>query len=256
MLKLPLMYCAIILVAIEFANAGPTPGTSPQDGINDDIHNFYQAQITTETPFKCQKYDNDCQNCVNTQGCRFGIYEDQKTKCSDEDLDDKNLEEIVVNIDKCPTAAPKPIEVSPKSSSELVNDTTTSTSTTSPTSSSASSSSSSSSTTSSTTSSSSTTTETSTSTTKSTTTTSKNTTTPKGTTTTSKSSTTAKTPTSTTAKTPVDPDDRAGSKFDGWSFFGGILLTVGIAAIGFISYKCYKVRHLFIGDSGTNYNRF
>ena len=48
---------------------------------------------------------------------------------------------------------------------------------------------------------------------------------------------------------------RGGSNFDGWSFFGGILLTVGIAAIAFISFKYYKVRagqH----NTGANYNRF
>ena len=51
-------------------------------------------------------------------------------------------------------------------------------------------------------------------------------------------------------------DPRGGSNFDGWSFFGGILLTVGIAAIGFISFKYYKVRAGGQHNAGANYNRF
>ena len=62
-------------------------------------------------------------------------------------------------------------------------------------------------------------------------------------------------PTTTSTETPVDPSGRGGSKFDGWSFFGGILLTIGLSAIGFVSFKYYKVRS---GGAhvGTNYNRF
>ena len=62
-------------------------------------------------------------------------------------------------------------------------------------------------------------------------------------------------PTPTSTETPVDPSGRGGSKFDGWSFFGGILLTIGLSAIGFVSFKYYKVRS---GGAhvGTNYNRF
>merc|ERR1711956_147816 len=61
--------------------------------------------------------------------------------------------------------------------------------------------------------------------------------------------------TTTSTETPVDPSGRGGSKFDGWSFFGGILLTIGLSAIGFVSFKYYKVRS---GGAhvGTNYNRF
>ena len=70
--------------------------------------------------------------------------------------------------------------------------------------------------------------------------------------TTEKPSTTSAAPVTTTK--PVDPSGRTGSKFDGWSFFGGILLTVGVSAIGFISFKYYKVRSG--GQGGANYNRF
>ena len=51
---------------------------------------------------------------------------------------------------------------------------------------------------------------------------------------------------------PVDPSGKSGSKFDGWSFFGGILLTLGVAAIGFVGIKYYKLR----SGTGGNYNRF
>ena len=70
--------------------------------------------------------------------------------------------------------------------------------------------------------------------------------------TTAKPTTTSAAPEPTTK--PVDPSGRTGSKFDGWSFFGGILLTVGVSAIGFISFKYYKVRSG--GQGGANYNRF
>ena len=72
--------------------------------------------------------------------------------------------------------------------------------------------------------------------------------------TTASPTTSAKISTPTTPKAPINPDDRSGSKFDGWSFFGGILLTVGVSAIGFISFKYYKVRSSHQG--GANYNRF
>merc|ERR550519_479101 len=65
------------------------------------------------------------------------------------------------------------------------------------------------------------------------------------------SSTTTMSTSSTTNVMPVpDPDNR--EHFDGWSFFGGILLTLGIAAIGFVGFKYYKLRNV---SSGGNYNR-
>merc|ERR1711983_522017 len=77
--------------------------------------------------------------------------------------------------------------------------------------------------------------------------------------TTTETSTTAM-PTTPSTQKPVtstatpDPSGRSGSKFDGWSFFGGILLTVGVSSIAFISFKYYKVRSSHQG--GANYNRF
>jgi len=63
--------------------------------------------------------------------------------------------------------------------------------------------------------------------------------------------TTTMTPTSPTAA-PVPPPEPKDGHFDGWSFFGGILLTLGVAAIGFVGIKYYKLRQ----GSGTTYNRF
>lgn len=63
--------------------------------------------------------------------------------------------------------------------------------------------------------------------------------------------TTTMTPTTPTAA-PVPPPEPKGGHFDGWSFFGGILLTLGVAAIGFVGIKYYKLR----SGSGTTYNRF
>jgi len=63
--------------------------------------------------------------------------------------------------------------------------------------------------------------------------------------------TTTMTPTTPTAA-PVPPPEPKDGHFDGWSFFGGILLTLGVAAIGFVGIKYYKLRQ----GSGTTYNRF
>lgn len=41
-----------------------------------------------------------------------------------------------------------------------------------------------------------------------------------------------------------------------WSFFGGILLTLGLSAIGFVGFKYYKARSGQQGGFGLNYNRF
>jgi CD164 antigen len=40
--------------------------------------------------------------------------------------------------------------------------------------------------------------------------------------------------------------------FNGWSFFGGILLTLGLFAIGFVGFKYYRLR----SGTGADYNRF
>merc|ERR1712032_716513 len=93
-----------------------------------------------------------------------------------------------------------------------------------------------------------TTTTSTTSTTTITTTTTPETTTTANTTTTTTTSTSTSTSTSTTAA--PAPSNR--SHFDGWSFFGGILLTLGLAAIGLVGFKYYKLR----SGTGGNYGRF
>jgi len=50
----------------------------------------------------------------------------------------------------------------------------------------------------------------------------------------------------------VVPIPDSGRQFDGWSFFGGIILTVGMAAIVFMSAKYYKTRN----PTSMNYNLF
>lgn len=72
------------------------------------------------------------------------------------------------------------------------------------------------------------------------------------TTSTSTSTTTASTTVTTTtpASTTAAPAGRG--HFDGWSFFGGILLTLGLAAIGLVGFKYYRLR----SGTGGNYNRF
>jgi len=82
------------------------------------------------------------------------------------------------------------------------------------------------------------------------------------TTTTTTVTTAAPSPTTTTTTTtiaptaptaaPVPPPEPKEGHFDGWSFFGGILLTLGLAAIGFVGVKYYKLR----SGAGGNYNRF
>ena len=48
----------------------------------------------------------------------------------------------------------------------------------------------------------------------------------------------------------VDSPSKFSRRFDGWSFFGGIILTVGIAGISFAGYKYYQSR----GPKPENYN--
>merc|ERR1712079_357373 len=49
------------------------------------------------------------------------------------------------------------------------------------------------------------------------------------------------------------PIEDSGRQFDGWSFFGGIILTIGIAAIAFLGIKYYKTRNHPVS---LNYNLF
>ena len=65
---------------------------------------------------------------------------------------------------------------------------------------------------------------------------------------------TSVTPNITTPVTPVDPDAGKSGGFDGWSFFGGIVLALVGVAISFLSVKYWKIRRA--QTSGGNYNRF
>jgi len=64
-------------------------------------------------------------------------------------------------------------------------------------------------------------------------------------------STTAPVEPSTTSSPAAAPEPH-GRHFDGWSFFGGIFLTVGLMTVGFVVMKYYKVRQ----GGNTFYNRF
>ena len=56
-----------------------------------------------------------------------------------------------------------------------------------------------------------------------------------------------------TTAVPVNPDGGKGG-FDGWSFFGGIVLALVGVAISFLSVKYWKIRR---GQTtGGDYNRF
>jgi hypothetical protein len=56
----------------------------------------------------------------------------------------------------------------------------------------------------------------------------------------------------------VVPDTGKAGGFDGWSFFGGIVLAIVGVAIAFLSVKYWKVRkgQTAAGATGGNYNRF
>merc|ERR1712198_656733 len=75
---------------------------------------------------------------------------------------------------------------------------------------------------------------------------------PSTTSTTTPTTSTDSTTTTTSSTTTTVPTTEDRGHFDGWSFFGGILLTLGAAAIGFVGFKYYKLR----STSGGNYNRF
>eukprot|EP00088_Acartia_fossae_P018948 TRINITY_DN20997_c0_g1_i11.p1 TRINITY_DN20997_c0_g1~~TRINITY_DN20997_c0_g1_i11.p1 ORF type:complete len:206 (-),score=61.46 TRINITY_DN20997_c0_g1_i11:946-1527(-) len=82
-------------------------------------------------------------------------------------------------------------------------------------------------------------------------------TTPITTTTTTTSTATSSTSEPSTTSPPAIPDTTPNpssntNQFNGWSFFGGILLTVLLAAIGFVGFKYYKLR----SGTGGRYNTF
>ena len=55
---------------------------------------------------------------------------------------------------------------------------------------------------------------------------------------------------SSTASPIVDGSSKSTRKFDGWSFFGGIIVTIGTTAIAFIGIKYYQARNVI----SQNYN--
>lgn len=235
------------------------PGLTPPDGIDE-----FASHQAMETP--CEDLDDTCIGCLSNEGCKFALFSNSETKCVDGTMTEdeikkmkpnSTLESVEFNEDTCPQSGDgddKPAtQVTPKFSTSLTPENETTSTVTPSTSASPTPAP--------------TTTTVSTST--PTTTTTESTTTP-STTSTEKPTTATTIPSTTTEKPsspvttaapvisttpPVDPSGKSGSKFDGWSFFGGILLTIGLSAIGFVSFKYYKVRS---GGShaGTNYNRF
>jgi len=251
-LYLVLVICFGMLNSQVFGKPGP--GLSPPEG-TDDFAQHQEMQT-------CDKLDDICVGCLAVGNCKFALFNNTETKCVDNNLTEAEigqlkpnatLEDLVLAEDRCPQSGngdDKPATpIPPKFSTSLTpeNETTTTTTETPTTPA---------------TSTSTTTISTSTSTTTESTTPSTTSTEKPTTSATSTSTTTEKTspPVTSTAApavstTPVDPSGKSGSKFDGWSFFGGILLTIGLSAIGFVSFKYYKVRSGG-NHAGTNYNRF
>merc|ERR1711963_848716 len=164
---------------------------------------------------------NDCEQCVKINGCVYIKYKEESETCQSINQDPADGAELFRNVTQCQEDhGDLPFSTVTPSSDD---NTTTTETTTTPT----------------------------TTTTTVTTTAPDNTTTTTPTTTSSTTTpTTTSTPASTTAAPAPQPDSRG--HFDGWSFFGGILLTLGIAAIGFVGFKYNKLR----SSSGGNYNRF
>merc|ERR1712227_815406 len=172
----------------------------------------------TESPTDdgCGAFRDDCNGCVTAPaGCMFVTYKDTSETC-------------VAAADEDPTSDAAPVTVA-RNTSECESGGEPDVTTIIPTPSNDT-----------------TTTTISTTTTTTTTTSAPSTTTPVTSTSTSTSTSTE----APTARPSQDPNSRG--HFDGWSFFGGILLTLGMAAIGFVGFKYYKLR----SGSGGNYNRF
>merc|ERR1712179_580128 len=193
--------------------------------------------ISDTTKVTCDPHA-ECRECVAVTGCVFVKYKETSQECQlpSEVSADPVQPEIFNDTKSCtgsgedttlpPTTTPTP---TPSDPSTTTSETTTTTDVT-------------------------TTTATETTTTITTTTTTPETTTstkPTTTTTTTTPASTAST-TSTSTEVPGPEPDTGKGHFDGWSFFGGILLTLGLAAIGLVGYKYYRLR----SGTGGNYNRF
>jgi len=237
------------------------------------------ASATELAKSYCSQFDNSCVKCVKAENCSMAVttvlikdegsdvqrkdYEltcidinsslkdlketfgdkkysilQKKTEC--ESLHLESAEELKANEDEIPgvmdviTSEPTSVETS---SIDNTNTTTKTSTKTTPTTSS---------------------TTTSTSTTGSTTTTvtstTENTSSPTSSTTSNPTSSTNSSQMPTTSKDDPTPKSSGGWSF--WSFFGGILLTLGLSAIGFVGFKYYKARSGQVGGGGLNYNRF
>eukprot|EP00092_Neocalanus_flemingeri_P046292 GFUD01052056.1.p1 GENE.GFUD01052056.1~~GFUD01052056.1.p1 ORF type:complete len:250 (-),score=87.62 GFUD01052056.1:1-750(-) len=198
------------------------------------------------------KSQTECKNCLAIPGCRYVVYLEVSEECqplSDQPpTDDPVTPKLYYNSTECEgPGEPDLTTILPvTNTTTAIPETTTSTSKPDTTS----------------TTTISTTTTTITSTTTSTTapipdTTVPDTTTPSADTTTTTTpattTTTASSPTTSSSTEAPEPEPDTGKgHFDGWSFFGGILLTLGLAAIGLVGFKYYRLR----SGTGGNYNRF
>lgn len=204
-----------------------TPNTTPSVSSSAPISN--DTPVVNQTVCTANKYS--CSICLKVEGCKYVEYPEVSANClpMNESINEDGAKATVVKeIKNCDnsqddTTTADPVETTTNSSTDVT------TSTTAPTTSKT----------------------TSTTTPKPTTsTTTSTTTTVKTTQPTTTVSTT--TPAISTTAVPVPPPEGKGGQFDGWSFFGGILLTLGLAAIGLVGFKYYKLR----SGSGGNYNRF
>ena len=231
----------------------------------------------------CSRFDNSCVDCLNSGNCTMIRYTNKTTKlndveeivlmfqCYDENASLKQIKEafkvekvdFILATKDCPKVSPMQVNqenenkeateavVTPtaidvnittdQNTSSSVSDNTTTTTTNATTKTS--------------------TTSNTTVTTPTTTVTTITSTTPANTTTMVTTNSTTSYPTSATnstqppitSKDPPPPPSSGGWSF--WSFFGGILLTLGLSAIGFVGFKYYKARSVQSGG-GLNYNRF
>merc|ERR1712228_710238 len=248
---------SLVFVFFLTRNSLAAPNLTPPEA-HDDF-TTHQAMLSQNS---CEEMDDTCVGCLTIPDCKFASFNNSETKCVTKNVTEDaigdlkpgfKLEDVVLSEDKCPQSSDdgKPATaIPPKFDTSLTpeNENATTTLTTPSTSSS--------STTTTTVSSTTTTSSTTvTDSTTATTTTKKTTPTTIITSTTEKPVTTSASPNISSTTTPVDPSGKSGSKFDGWSFFGGILLTIGLSAIGFVSFKYYKVRSGG-NHANTNYNRF